>query len=65
MKKHEVNFIDLKEWQVSKEVLFASSTKENKHLYGTLSGSFKVYHNNLCVLETVQPFTACEKYNSI
>ena len=62
---HTVEVKQLQEWQSEKKVLFASSTKENKELYATLRGSYEVWSGGVKVWETMQPFTACEKYNSI
>jgi hypothetical protein len=65
MRKHTIDLEELREWQSESKILFANSTKENKQLYCTLRGSYEVWHNKEKVLETMQPFTAVEKYNSI
>ena len=65
MKPHEINLEELIDFQTNEKVLYASSTKENKQLYITLRGSYEVWHNKEKVLETMQPFTAVEKYNEI
>lgn len=44
---------------------YTSSAKDNKSLLCNLRGSYEVWHNGVLVLETMQPFTAVEKYNSI
>lgn len=65
MKTHTIDLEALTEWQSKEKVIFASSTKEDKQLYCTLRGSYEVWHKKEKVLETMQPFTAVEKYNSI
>lgn len=65
MEKHTVDLNALISWQSEEKVLFASSTKENKKLYLTLRGSYEVWHKEERVLETMQPYRAVEKYNSI
>jgi len=65
MKTHTIDLNELREWQSEEKVIFASSTKENKQLYCTLRGSYEVWHKKERVLETMQPFRAVEKYNSI
>ena len=65
MEKHTVDLGGLMEWQQEEKVLFASSTKGDKQLYCTLRGSYEVWHKKERVLETVQPFRAMEKYNSL
>mgnify|MGYP003408884806 CR=1 FL=1 len=65
MKTHTIDQEALREWQQEEKVIFASSTKEDKQLYCTLRGSYEVWHKKERVLETMQPFRAVEKYNSI
>lgn len=65
MEKHTIELEGLIKWQSEKKVIFASSTKNNKQIYCTLRGSYEVWHKNELVLETMQPFNAVEKYNSI
>ena len=63
--RHQIDIEGLREWQQEQKVLFASSSKEQKRLYCTLRGSYEVYHKKEKVLETMQPFTAVEKYNEL
>lgn len=63
--KHQIDIEGLIEWQQEQKVLFASSSKEQKQLYCTLRGSYEIYHKKEKVLETMQPFTAVEKYNEL
>jgi len=65
MEKHIVDLDGLMEWQQEQKVVFASSTRDEKYLYCTLRGSYEVWHKNQKVLETMQPFKAVEKYNSL
>ena len=65
MKPHTITTKDLRDWQQSEKVIFASSTKEDKKLYCTLTGCFEVWHGKERVLETIQVFDAVMKYNSI
>lgn len=65
MKTHIIGVESLIEWQRDNKILFASSHKEDKKLYCTLRGSYEVWHKREKILETMQPFTAVEKYNSI
>lgn len=65
METHTINLEELREWQCEEKVIFASSTKEDKQLYCTLIGSYEVWHKKEKVLETMQPSTAVEKYNSL
>lgn len=64
-KTHTIEVNDLNDWQQKEKVLFASSTYENKQLYATLRGSFEVWHNNVKIFETILPFFAVNRYNSI
>lgn len=65
MKTHTIDQEELRLWQQEEKVLFASSTKDNKQLYCTLRGSYEVWHEKEKVLETMQPYNAVVKYNSI
>jgi len=65
MKKHTIELTDLVEWQSEDKHLFASSTRGNKQIYATLRGSYEVWQNGVRILETMQPFTAVEKYNEL
>lgn len=64
-KLHQVDLKDLIKWQSDEKVLFASSLGAKKRLYATLRGSYEVWHNGERIYETMQPFNAVEKYNSI
>lgn len=65
MKTHTIEIESLQEFQSREKILFAMSTKENKFLYCTLRGSYEVWHGKVLVMESMQPFSAVEKYNSI
>lgn len=65
MNKHIVKLEDLTAWKQDEKIIFASSTNGNKQLFATLTGGFEVWHNKKLVLETIQPYLAIEKYNSI
>lgn len=65
MKIHTVNEEALKEWQLTEKVLFASSSREDKQLYCTLTGGYEVWHKKELILETILSFRAVDKYNSI
>lgn len=62
---HQINLDELIKWQLEEKALFASSSRENKRLYATLRGSYQVFSNNVLVLETMQPASAVDKYNSL
>ena len=63
--KHTVELEQVIKFQQKQKVLCARSTREEKELYCTLRGSYEVYHKGEKVLETIQPFTAVEKYNNL
>lgn len=65
METHTINLEELREWQCEEKVLFASSSKEQKKLYCTLRGSYEIWQYGALVLETMQPNSAIEKYNSL
>ena len=65
MKTHTVDLRELQDFQTKEKVLFASSSKEQKKLYCTLRGSYEVWQFGVLVLETMQPYSAIEKYNSL
>lgn len=65
MAKHTIQLEFLIDYQSTEKVLYASSSTDDKKLYITLRGSYEVWHNNELVLETMQPFSAVEKYNSL
>lgn len=65
MKHHEIELAALQDWMQTAELLYASSTAENKRLVINASGGFTLYHNKEIVWQGIQPFTAVEKYNAI
>lgn len=65
MNGHEITLEGLREWQSEYKIAYATDSKANKQIYCTLRGSYEVWHNGEKILETMQPFTATEKYNSI
>ena len=65
MKVHTVELKELQDFQSEEKVLFASSSKEQKKLYCTLRGSYEIWHYGVLVLETMQPQSAIEYYNSL
>lgn len=64
-KKHTVDLKALQEWQWEHKVVFATSTKDEKHLYCTLRGSYEVWHKGVRIYETMQAVNAVEIYNSL
>lgn len=65
MKTHTIGLRELQDFQSKEKVLFASSSKEQKKLYCTLRGSYEIWQYGALVLETMQPNSAIEKYNSL
>ncbi len=65
MNNNEITIEELRDWASMHTVLYAVDTKSDKKLYCTLRGSYEVWHKGEKILETMQPFTAVEKYNSI
>jgi len=65
MKRHEITIEGLLEFHDQYRITYATDSKSNKQLYCKLTGSYEVWHKGEKILETVQPFTAIEKYNSI
>lgn len=65
MKTHTVDLRELQDFQTKEKVLFASSSREQKKLYCTLRGGYEVWQFGVLVLETMQPYSAIEKYNSL
>ena len=65
--KQEIELSEFQQWiENAPEVTYASSFgKINKKLTATIFGGFKVYHNDKCVHEGMQPFSAVEAYNNI
>lgn len=64
-KKHTVDLKALQEWQSEHKVVFATSTKDEKHLYCTLRGSYEVWHKGVRIYETMVADNAVEIYNSL
>ena len=62
---HQIELTDLMNFHSTNKIVYARSTKENKILYCTLRNSYEVWHLGKLVIETMQPFVAVEKYNSI
>ena len=65
MKAHTIDLKELQDFQSKEKVLFASSSKEQKKLYCTLRGSYEIWQYGVLILETMQPNSAIEKYNSL
>ena len=65
MKKHKIELEELRKWQQEEKQLYASSSHDEKKLYLTFRGSFEIYHKGQKVFETMQPFTAVERYNEL
>jgi len=63
--KHTVELEEVIKFKKKQKVVVARAIREDKALYCTLRGSYEVYHKGKKVLETMQPFTAVEKYNNI
>ena len=61
---HTIDLNELIEFRETQEVIFASSTKENKQLTMTCRGTYVVRHNGIS-REFMQPYNATEYYNSI
>lgn len=59
----DLNLDDLMKWQSEHSVVYA--LKKDKELRCTLRGSYEVLHKGIVVLETFQPFTAVDKFNSL
>jgi len=57
----------LMEFKNQMEETYASQSGSDIHkkLVVTALGNYKVYHNKELILETMQPFTAIEKYNDL
>ena len=66
-KKIEEIVKNLTEYKNEKEVEFMShyGNGNDKSLRITLNGSFRVYEKKELIFETLQPFSAVEKYLSI
>lgn len=54
----------LEEYKYNLEIEFAGHYGKGNHksLKLTLNGGYKVYNHGVCVLETMQPFAAVERY---
>ena len=63
--RHQIDIEGLTEWVADQEILFASSSKEQKRLYVTMNGNYKVYHKGELVLETSMAYGAVKKYNEL
>lgn len=62
----QIELTEFQQWLgENQKILYASSSKEKKGLFATTRGSYEVWKNNEMILETMQPFNAVEKYNSI
>lgn len=63
---HRIVLSEFQQWiEKNQKVLYASSSKDKKRLYANTGGAYEVWSNGEKVLETMQPFDAVEKYNSI
>jgi len=69
MEKHKIELEGLVKFQSEEKIVYASSwcedKNEDKKLYVTLRGNYEVWSHNEKVFETIQPFNAVEKYNSL
>ena len=65
LKPHEVTLTEFQDWHSKEEVLFASSSRENKRLYCSLNGNIKILVAGEVVWQGIQPFSAVEAYNAI
>lgn len=61
---HQLVLSDLQSWVNEHETVYASNGKD-KMLKVSAGGVFKVYHNGLVYWQTMQPYTAVEKYNEL
>jgi len=66
MKHHELDLAEfLKFLEEEPEVLYASSSRENKRLICKLKGNFEVRVGGEVVWSGMQPYSAVEAYNNI
>ena len=63
--KHLIEINQLLEFKDSNEVIYASSSSENKKFTISLHGGYRVYVNNELKFESTQPYPAIEFYNEI
>ena len=63
--KHEIKIEELIEWRKTQEILYASSSTEQKRLFVTLKGEYKLYHKGELKLETHNIIAAVANYNGI
>lgn len=64
-KHHEIELEPLQEWINSNEIVYASSSRENKRLVFTMNGYFKLIVTGKVVWQGTQPYSAVERYNEI
>lgn len=65
VKHHEISVSELQYWLTNEEFVYASSTRERKHLVCSLNGGMKVIVAGQTVWQGIQPFSAVEAYNAI
>ena len=65
LKPHTVTLEEFQDWYAKEDVLFASSSKENKRLVCSLNGNIKVLVAGEVVWQGTQHFSAVEAYNGI
>ena len=65
LKPHTVTLEEFQDWYAKEDVLFASSSRENKRLVCSLNGNIKVLVAGQIVWQGTQPFSAIEAYNEI
>lgn len=62
---HTIELKEILKFIETNEVLIASSSKEQKRMYGKMNGTYIVYHKGEKVLETTQVEQAVKMYNKI
>ena len=65
IKPHVVTIEEFQDWYSKEDVLFASSSRENKRLVCSLNGNIKVLVAGKVVWQGTQPYSAIEAYNEI
>jgi len=65
LKPHTVTLEEFQDWYAKEDVLFASSSRENKRIVCSLNGNIKVIVAGEVVWQGTQPFSAIEAYNEI
>lgn len=67
MKPLILDVFQLIEWKNKERVLYASETEEGvlKRMYVNLNGGFEIHVAGKLVKETLQPYTACDFFNSL